>query len=78
MNGDLYQPMDAARLLGVGVPTLRRWARTGRIGYVRLPSGHHRYLAADVHALLERRIRDTTRAALREQVVSQYGSGGRA
>jgi excisionase family DNA binding protein len=46
-------PREVAALLGVTTQTVGRWAEAGRIPSVRLPSGHRRYAAADVHALVE-------------------------
>ncbi|HTY41707.1 MAG TPA: MerR family DNA-binding transcriptional regulator [Thermoanaerobaculia bacterium] len=36
---------DVARLFGVSVSTVTRWARTGLIQAVRTPGGHYRYRA---------------------------------
>lgn len=44
---------EAARALGVSVDTLRRWADSGQIRTVVLPSGHRRFYAEDVTALLD-------------------------
>jgi excisionase family DNA binding protein len=38
----------AAKMLGVGIPTLRRWDKEGKLPAERTPSGHRRYLASDV------------------------------
>lgn len=45
---------QAATLLNVHPETLRRWERAGRITPERTPTGHRRYIRADVEALLER------------------------
>ena len=51
-----YEPMltpeQAGARLGIGAKTLTRWADTGRIKCVRLPSGHRRYRLSDVDAIL--------------------------
>ena len=39
---------EAAKMLAVSVSTLRRWAETGEIQTIRLPSGHRRFLAGEV------------------------------
>ena len=39
---------EVARLFGVSLSTVTRWARTGRIETLRTPGGHYRYLAEDV------------------------------
>jgi len=44
-------PRVAAALLGVTSQTVGHWASSGHIRWVRLPSGHRRYVAADVRAL---------------------------
>lgn len=46
-------PREVAALLGVTTQTVGRWAEAGRIPSRRLPSGHRRYAAADVRALVE-------------------------
>ncbi len=49
--GDVVAPAVAARVLGVGGPTVARWAGAGRLRFVVTPGGHRRYLTADVAAL---------------------------
>ncbi|HEY1252685.1 MAG TPA: helix-turn-helix domain-containing protein [Thermoanaerobaculia bacterium] len=39
---------EVARLYGVSLSTVTRWARTGLIQAVRTPGGHYRYPAADL------------------------------
>jgi len=39
----LLKPREAAQRLRVTNETLRSWARQGKIAYMRLPGGHHRY-----------------------------------
>jgi excisionase family DNA binding protein len=43
----------AARLLQISDETIRRWAATGRIRYLRMPSGQLRFLRADLDAIME-------------------------
>lgn len=38
-----FTPSEAGDRLGVSKQTLRRWAKSGKIGSVKTPSGHHRY-----------------------------------
>jgi predicted site-specific integrase-resolvase len=38
----------AAKMLGVSIPTLRRWDSEDKLSPERTPSGHRRYLASDV------------------------------
>jgi excisionase family DNA binding protein len=47
-------PGQAAAILRVDANTLARWADSGRLGAVRTPGGHRRYLASEVHALAVR------------------------
>ncbi|MGW0215065.1 BldC family transcriptional regulator [Micromonospora chokoriensis] len=50
----LLKPFEVAALLRVDPKTVTRWAVIGRIGSIRTPGGHHRFLEAEVQALLER------------------------
>lgn len=43
-------PSQAARLLGIHVTTLGRYARTGQIRFTTLPSGHRRYRRSELEA----------------------------
>ena len=45
-------PAEAARRIGLSVDTLSRWEAKGLIRAKRLPSGHRRYRATDIDALL--------------------------
>lgn len=54
-DDELLLPNEAARLLRLDVKTLARWADTGLIPCVPLPSGHRRYRAADVDAIIGRK-----------------------
>ena len=44
---------EAARALQVSVDTIRRWADSGKLRVVVLPSGHRRFYAEDVAAMLD-------------------------
>lgn len=44
---------EAADILGVSTSTVVHYADTGQLPCRRLPSGHRRYLRADVEALTE-------------------------
>lgn len=48
----LLAPSEVARLFGVDSKTVTRWARAGRLGSVRTPSGHRRYRESEVRVLL--------------------------
>ena len=39
---------EVARLFGVSLSTVTRWARTGLLQTVRTPGGHYRYRADDM------------------------------
>jgi excisionase family DNA binding protein len=43
---------DVARLFGVSLSTVTRWARTGWVQAIRTPGGHYRYRAADLNPAL--------------------------
>jgi excisionase family DNA binding protein len=45
------RPEEVADRLKVTTMTLRRWAESGRIQTMTLPSGHRRYLEADVERI---------------------------
>ncbi len=46
---------EAARYLGVGLSTLRRWAKAGRVRHTVMPSGRLRFAAEDLDACLAQR-----------------------
>lgn len=43
---------EAARLLQVTTTCLRRWDKAGTLVPIRLPSGHRRYRASQIEAIL--------------------------
>lgn len=47
------QVVDVSRMLRVSPDTVRRWADSGLLASVRLPSGHRRFELADVKAFAE-------------------------
>jgi excisionase family DNA binding protein len=47
----LLRPAEAASALGADAQTVLRWARKGHLTALRTPSGHRRYLAAQVATL---------------------------
>ena len=49
----LLSPGEAARVLGIDVKTLERWADGGQVTTIRTPSGQRRYLAAETHLYAE-------------------------
>jgi len=46
-------PARASRYLGVSPRTLQRWEERGRLRSARTPSGHRRYLLAELSRLLQ-------------------------
>ena len=51
MSEELLSAAEAAAILEVSDETLRRWANTGLIHYIRLPSGQLRFERADIEAI---------------------------
>lgn len=48
-------PMTAGQVaarFGVTVPTVKRWADTGKLAFFLTPGGHRRFKVADVDALM--------------------------
>lgn len=54
MVADLITTRDAARILGVGPTSIKRWADSGLIECVRTPGGHRRFLRSRIESLLVR------------------------
>lgn len=48
----LLKPREAARMLGIHVLTLWRWAKTGRIRAVRTPTGRYLYPLSEIKRIL--------------------------
>jgi excisionase family DNA binding protein len=53
MADELLTAGEAAVLLNLSDETLRRWAKTGRVRYVRLPSDQIRFRRRDILAILK-------------------------
>jgi len=49
----LLTPSEVAALFRVDPKTVTRWAKAGKLHSIRTLGGHRRYLASEVHALLE-------------------------
>jgi excisionase family DNA binding protein len=45
---------NVARLFGVSVSTVTRWARTGVLKAVRTPGGHYRFRAEEIRRVADR------------------------
>lgn len=53
-NSDVVMPAEAARLAGVPLATLRRWAQAGKVPtVVTTAGGHRRFARADMAAVRE-------------------------
>ena len=51
---DWLTPGEVAALFKVDPKTVRRWAKLGRLTWIKTPGGHRRYDAAQIRAQLER------------------------
>jgi excisionase family DNA binding protein len=51
---DLFSSRQAARILGVGISTIKRWADDGVIACVRTAGGHRRFRKAEIDRALRR------------------------
>ena len=51
----LLTPAEVAALFRVDPKTVTRWAREGKIGYIKTLGGHHRFPQSAVQALLRAR-----------------------
>lgn len=52
-DDELVTPTEVARLFLVDPKTVTRWAKAGKLPFIRTAGGHRRYWVADVKALLE-------------------------
>ena len=50
---EFLTPAETARRFRVDPKTVARWAKTGRISYVRTLGGHRRYPKSEVEAALK-------------------------
>jgi len=46
--GEIIKPKEASEILSVNTKTLKRWAKSGKIRDVKLPSGFSRYYRKDI------------------------------
>ena len=53
----LLTPGEVAALFRVDPKTVTRWAKAGKLSTIRTLGGHRRYLASEVHALLQAQAR---------------------
>lgn len=54
---DLLTPQEVAQLFRVDPKTVTRWAKAGRLMSIRTLGGHRRFMAAEVHELLNKTTR---------------------
>lgn len=50
----LLKPSEVAQLFRVDPKTVGRWARSGKLPYIKTIGGHRRFRESDVRKLLER------------------------
>ena len=48
----LYTPREAARMLGISYPAIKKWILEGKLPTRRTPGGHHRLSLADLRPFL--------------------------
>lgn len=74
---ELLAPREVAKIFGVPVPTIARWAREGRLVPVRTPGGHRRYSRKSVRELLAEADTgpDLEREQLAQDAARLYGQG---
>lgn len=56
----LLSPGEVAKLFRVNVKTVTRWAKHGKITFIKTPGGHHRFRESHVRALLRGEVTPTT------------------
>jgi excisionase family DNA binding protein len=49
---ELLTPSEVAAMFRVNPKTVTRWARAGRISYIKTLGGHRRFKASEIRALL--------------------------
>jgi molybdopterin-binding protein len=50
----LLTPREAARMLGISYPTIKKWILDGKLLTARTPGGHHRITLASLKPFLEK------------------------
>lgn len=51
-NDKLLHPWEAAQMMGVSIKTLSRWAKAGKVPFIKTLGGHRRYKRAAITALI--------------------------
>ena len=49
----LFTPREAARMLGISYPAIKKWILDGKLKTVQTPGGHHRLALASLKPFLE-------------------------
>ena len=52
LNGQMLTPREAARMLGISYPTIKKWILDGKLKTARTPGGHHRIAIASLKPFL--------------------------
>lgn len=50
---DLLTPAEVAKMLRVDTKTVTRWAKSGKLAFIRTPGGHRRYDDAEIRSFTE-------------------------
>jgi excisionase family DNA binding protein len=50
---ELMTPREVGQLFRVDAKTVTRWAKDGKLNYIRTLGGHRRYRASEMHAFLQ-------------------------
>jgi molybdopterin-binding protein len=50
---EMLTPREAARMLGISYPAIKKWILSGKVKTVRTPGGHHRLSAASLRPFLQ-------------------------
>ena len=64
----LLTPGEVAKLFRVDPKTVTRWAASGRIGSIRTPGGHRRFMKSEIEALVQANFTKSVAAQRQEQL----------
>ncbi len=73
---EFLTPGRVAALLDVDQKTVTRWARSGKLAFIRTPGGHRRYLRSDVLAIRAGNLQRASEAQTRPVVPFPHRAGG--
>lgn len=51
-DAEMLTPAEVAREFRVDPKTVTRWAKAGKVSFIRTPGGHRRYPVAEIRKLL--------------------------